>query len=98
MPESTANSKRSQKQSLYELFARIGKALSSPNRLELVDLLAQAPRTVEELAAEAHMSVANTSQHLQRLKQARLVIWQRCGTRWTPIGIGSLARRGLVAT
>ena len=62
-----------QKTRLYGLFAEIGKALSNPGRLELLDLLVQAPRTVEELAAEAHMSVANASQHLQRLKQARLV-------------------------
>jgi rhodanese-related sulfurtransferase/predicted transcriptional regulator len=62
-----------QKTRLYELFAAIGKALSSPGRLELLDLLVQAPRTVEELAAEAQMGVANVSQHLQRLRQARLV-------------------------
>ncbi len=43
-------------------------------RLELLDLLVQAPRTVEELARGSGLSVANTSQHLQRLKQARLVI------------------------
>jgi rhodanese-related sulfurtransferase/DNA-binding transcriptional ArsR family regulator len=47
--------------------------MANPHRLELLDLLAQAPRTVEELAREAAMSVANTSQHLQRLKQAHLV-------------------------
>jgi len=74
-----SESKRRQKETLYQLFARIGKAFSSPRRLELVDLLTQAPRTVEELAAEAHMSIANTSQHLQRLKQARLVVDEREG-------------------
>ena len=68
-----------QKDRLYDLFARIGHALANPHRLELIDLLAQAPRTVEELAGEAHMSVANTSQHLQRLKQARLVQAEREG-------------------
>ena len=78
MPDASEN-KRQQKETLYQLFARIGKAFSSPRRLELVDLLTQAPRTVEELAAEAHMSIANTSQHLQRLKQARLVIDERAG-------------------
>lgn len=71
--------KRRQKETLYQLFARIGQALSSPRRLELLDLLAQAPRTVEELAQEASMSVANTSQHLQHLKRARLVKDERMG-------------------
>ncbi len=74
-------SKRAEKETLYSLFARVGQALANPHRLELLDLLSQAPRTVEELAREAHMSVANTSQHLQRLKQARLVVSQREGTR-----------------
>jgi len=71
--------KRQYKDQLYHLFARVGQALASPRRLELLDLLVQAPRTVEELAREAHMSVANTSQHLQRLKQARLVTDEREG-------------------
>jgi len=71
--------KRRHKETLYQLFARVGQALSSPRRLELLDLLVQAPRTVEELAQEAHMSVANTSQHLQRLKQAQLVTDERLG-------------------
>lgn len=72
--------KHQQKVQLYELFAQIGKALSSPGRLELLDLLTQAPRTVEELAVETGMSISNTSQHLQRLKQARLVESEREGT------------------
>ena len=72
---------RRQKEQLYRLFARIGKALANPHRLELLDLLVQAPRTVEELAREAGMSVANTSQHLQRLKEARLVVSEREGLR-----------------
>jgi rhodanese-related sulfurtransferase len=67
------------KENLYRLFAKIASALANPHRLELVDLLAQAPRTVEELAQEAQMSVANTSQHLQRLKQAQLVTAVREG-------------------
>ena len=71
--------KRQQKSALYNLFAHIGKALANPHRLELLDLLVQAPRTVEDLAREAGMSVANTSQHLQRLKQARLVTAAREG-------------------
>ncbi|MEX2536342.1 MAG: metalloregulator ArsR/SmtB family transcription factor [Trueperaceae bacterium] len=67
------------KDSLLEQFARIPKALSSPRRLELIDLLAQGERSVEELAREASMSVANTSQHLQTLKAARLVTVRREG-------------------
>lgn len=58
---------------LMEQFARIGKALSSPQRLKLVELLAQAERTVEELARVTGLSIANTSQHLQVLRRARLV-------------------------
>ena len=61
------------KNRLYGLFARIGKALSSPHRLELLELLAQGERTVESLASEMGVSVANTSQHLQALRQAALV-------------------------
>ncbi len=64
---------------LYQLFASLADAMANPHRLELLDLLAQAPRTVEDLAREAHMGVANTSQHLQRLKQANLVVSEREG-------------------
>lgn len=71
--------KRRHKERLYQLFTQVASALANPHRLELVDLLAQAPRTVEELAQEAQMSIANTSQHLQRLKQARLVRDEREG-------------------
>jgi rhodanese-related sulfurtransferase len=71
--------KRQHKEQLYQLFARIATAMANPHRLELLDLLVQAPRTVEELAQEAGMSVGNTSQHLQRLKQARLVTAAREG-------------------
>lgn len=70
---------RQPKEQLYTLFARVASAMANPHRLELLDLLVQAPRTVEELAHEAHMSLANTSQHLQRLKQARLVLDEREG-------------------
>lgn len=73
------SNKRAQKEKLYSLFAQIATAMANPHRLELLDLLAQSPRTVEELANEAQMSVANTSQHLQRLKQARLVLDEREG-------------------
>ncbi len=72
---------RKDKEKLYALFSQVATALANPRRLELIDLLAQAPRTVEELAREAHMSVANASQHLQRLKQARLVESEREGVR-----------------
>src|ERR1044072_3460696 len=65
--------KRRFKDEIFEQFARIGKALSSGRRLELVELLAQGERSVDELAAETSQSVANTSQHLQVLRQARLV-------------------------
>ena len=61
------------KDAIYEQFARIGKAASSPIRLELLDLLGQAPRTVEALASQTGQSVANVSQHLQVLRAARLV-------------------------
>ena len=73
------HNKRPHKEHLYQLFAQIATAMANPHRLELLDLLVQAPRTVEELAAEAHMSIANTSQHLQKLKQARLAMTQREG-------------------
>lgn len=71
--------KRQFKDEVYEQFARIGKALSSGRRLEILELLAQAERTVEDLAAEADMSVANCSQHLQVLRAARLVDVRREG-------------------
>lgn len=58
----------------YGHFTKISKALSSPKRFELLDYLAQGPKTVERLAKETHMSVANTSQHLQALREARLVV------------------------
>ena len=61
------------KDRLYGQFARIGKALSSPHRLEILELLAQSERTVDSLATEIGLSLANTSQHLQTLRQAALV-------------------------
>ncbi|MBI3798366.1 MAG: metalloregulator ArsR/SmtB family transcription factor [Deltaproteobacteria bacterium] len=67
------NPKRMFKDRVYEQLARIGKAVASPQRLELLDLLSQGPRTVENLAQEAHLTVANTSRHLQILRAARLV-------------------------
>lgn len=73
-------SKQAFKTQLFEEFARIGKALSSSRRLELLELLAQGERAVEELAIETGMSVANTSQHLQVLRSAHLVDVRRQGT------------------
>jgi rhodanese-related sulfurtransferase/predicted transcriptional regulator len=71
--------KRQFKDELYAQFARIGKALSNPHRLELVELLAQGERTVEELANEANLPIANASQHLQVLRAAQLVDVRRDG-------------------
>jgi rhodanese-related sulfurtransferase len=68
------------KDSIYEQFARVGKALAAPKRLELLDLLCQGPRTVEVLAQQASLSIANASQHLQVLRAARLVDAQKHGT------------------
>lgn len=70
---------RSLKNAAYEQLARIGKAMASPKRLELLDLLGQSPRTVEELAELAGLSVANASQHLQVLRAARLVDAEKRG-------------------
>ncbi len=61
------------KDRLYGQFARIGKALGSPHRLELLELLAQGERTVDALASESALSMANASQHLQALREAGLV-------------------------
>ena len=69
------------KQRLYPLFARIGHALASDRRLELLDLLAQSPRHVEALATETDMSLASVSQHLQVLRNAHLVETEREGTK-----------------
>jgi rhodanese-related sulfurtransferase len=73
------NKHREFKDGLYEQFARVGRALANPHRLELIDLLAQGERTVEDLARESAMSVANTSRHLQELRGARLVEVRREG-------------------
>jgi rhodanese-related sulfurtransferase len=73
------NDHRLFKDKLFEQFARVGKALANQHRLELLDLLAQGERTVEDLAREAGMSVANTSRHLQELRVARLVEVRREG-------------------
>jgi rhodanese-related sulfurtransferase/DNA-binding transcriptional ArsR family regulator len=67
------------KDAVYEQLARVAKAAASPRRLELLDLLAQSPRTVESLARESGQTLANTSQHLQVLKDARLVEAAKAG-------------------
>jgi rhodanese-related sulfurtransferase len=67
------NPNRIFKDAIYEQFARIGKAVSSSKRLELLDLLCQGERTVEVLAKESSLTVANASQHLQVLRATRLV-------------------------
>jgi rhodanese-related sulfurtransferase len=72
---------REVKQTLYEQFARLGKAVASPKRIELLDLLCQGERTVEGLADASRMGVANTSAHLQVLRQARLVETRREGVK-----------------
>src|SRR5437899_12955386 len=64
---------RRSKDVLFQAIALMGKAFASPVRLELLDLLAQAPRTVDELARASEQSTANTSQHLQALHAAGMV-------------------------
>src|SRR5207248_3845758 len=71
---------RREKDALFEAIALMGKAFASPRRLELLDLLAQAPRTVDELSRASDQSTANTSQHLQALHAAGMVTRTREGT------------------
>jgi len=84
------------KETLCEQFARLGKAVASPRRIELLDLLCQGERTVEGLATASRMSVTNTSAHLRVLRQARLVGHRQEGTRRfyqaTPAGLADLKR------
>ena len=68
------------KTDLFDEFARIGKALASGRRIEIVDILANGERTVEALAQQVHLSIANTSQHLQVLHEGGLVSRRRRGT------------------
>lgn len=72
---------RAAKDALFEALASVTKALSSGRRAEVVDLLAQGPRSVEEIASEIEQSVANTSHHLRALARAGLVTTRREGTR-----------------
>lgn len=74
---STANFK----QDVHAQLARVGKALSHGNRLELLDFIAQGPRSVEELATMTRLSVANASKHLQELRRAGLVRARKEGLR-----------------
>jgi rhodanese-related sulfurtransferase/DNA-binding transcriptional ArsR family regulator len=72
---------RTTKTALNEQFARVGKALASPRRIELLDLLAQGEHSVETLAAETDMGVTLASSHLQALRRARMVDTRRDGSR-----------------
>jgi len=67
------------KHELFSQFARVGKALSNANRLELLEFIAQGERSVDELANVSGLSIANTSQHLQHLRQAGMVISHKVG-------------------
>ena len=69
----------SPKREVFVNLARVGTALSSPTRIEFLELLAQAERSVEQLATLTGTTVANTSQHLQRLRQAGLIIGRKEG-------------------
>jgi rhodanese-related sulfurtransferase/DNA-binding HxlR family transcriptional regulator len=71
---------RQSKDALFEAIAVLGKAFASPRRLELIDLLAQGPRGVEQLARASGQSIANASQHLQALHAAGVVTRERDGT------------------
>ena len=67
------------KHELFAHFARVGKALSNGNRLELLEYIAQGERSVDELSKVSGLTVANTSQHLQQLRQAGLVSCRKEG-------------------
>ena len=73
------NPNRRFKDNIYEQFSRIGKAVSSPKRLELLDLICQGPRTVEALAKESSLTIANTSRHLNILRGASLIEGRKDG-------------------
>lgn len=68
------------KSAIFEQLARVGAAFASPKRIEIIDLLAQADRSVESIAAASAMTLANTSRHLQILRQAGLVVARREGS------------------
>lgn len=75
------SSGREIKDALYEQFARIGKAVASPKRVEILELLCQGERTVEAIAGATGMGMTNTSAHLQALRAARLVETRKDGTK-----------------
>ena len=90
------------KQDVHTRLARVGKALSSGNRLELPECIAQGPRSVDELAATTRLSVANASKHLQELRRAGLVRARKEGLRVfyelaEPDAVDLIAALGLVA-
>ena len=90
------------KQNVHAQLARVGKALSNGNRLELLDFVAQGPRSVEELATMTRLSVANASKHLQELRRAGLVRARKEGLRVFyevagPDVVGLIAALGHVA-
>lgn len=74
------NSDRAFKDAIYEQLARVGRAVDHPRRLELLDLLCQGPMTVEQLVQKSAMPMGSASQHLQQLREARLVQAQRRGS------------------
>ncbi len=76
----TVSPNRRFRDDIYDQFTRIGKAVSSPKRIELLELLCQGERTVDALAKAACLSVANASQHLKRLQSARLVESEKSGS------------------
>jgi len=82
------------REELFAQFARIGKAIASPARLEMIYLLSQGQKSVEELAKAAGLSVANASQHLQQLKSARIV-WSRKEGQRVRYGLASERVEGL---
>src|ERR671927_1495414 len=73
--------KRAAKDSLFDAFASVAKALASGRRAEIVDVLAQGERSVEEIAEEIGQTVANTSHHLRAMARAGLLTTRRHGTR-----------------
>src|SRR5262245_59224048 len=75
-----AGTKRRFKAAIFEQFARVGKALAAPQRLELLELLSQGEKPVEELANALAVPIANASQHLQVLRRAELVSVRRQGS------------------
>src|SRR5262245_1637719 len=77
----TAMGDRTSKNALFDGFAEVAKALASGRRAEIVDLLAQGERSVEEVAVEIDQSVANTSHHLRALVRGGLLVTRREGTR-----------------